>query len=83
VRLAAAEDHVLDLRRGELRHLAQDVPDAVGGQVVRSRQVERPAMGLGQGRPAAGDHDGFSQARFSSEWDDVILRPMDMEWGSS
>ena len=36
VRLGAAQDHVLDLGRVELRDLAEHVLDAVGGQVVRA-----------------------------------------------
>src|SRR5439155_221250 len=60
VRLAAAHDHVLDLFRVELRHLAEDVLDAVGGEIVGAREVERATERLGERRPRAGDDDGFS-----------------------
>ena len=62
VGLAAAEDHVFDLGRVELRHLAEHVRDAVGGQVVGPGQVERAAKRLGQRRPRAGNDDGFSHS---------------------
>ncbi len=40
VRLGAAEDNVADLGRIERRSLAQNIPDAMRGQVVRARHVE-------------------------------------------
>src|SRR5712691_4651764 len=60
VGLAAAENHVLDLRRVELWDLAEDVLDAVGGEVVRPREVERAAERLGERRAGARDDDGFT-----------------------
>ena len=43
VRLAATEDHVFDFVGVELRGLAKNVPDAMGGQVVGPRHVEGAA----------------------------------------
>ncbi len=60
MRLAAAEDHVLDYRRIELRHFAQDIGNAMTGEIIGTGHVERPAVCLRQRRAAAGDHDGFS-----------------------
>ncbi len=60
VGLGAAHDHVLDLGDVELRGLAEDVLDAVGGQVIRAGDVERPAMGLGERGAGAGDDDSLS-----------------------
>jgi len=44
VRLAAAEDHVLDFLLVELRYLAERVGDAVGRQVRGQRHVEGSAL---------------------------------------
>ena len=43
VRLSAAENHVFDFGGIELRSLAQDVLDAMGGQIFGPRHVERAA----------------------------------------
>ena len=59
VRLAAAEDDVLHLLGIELRHLAEGVLDAVGGEVGRQRHIERAALRLRERRAGAGDDDGF------------------------
>jgi hypothetical protein len=60
VRLAAAQDDVLDFLLVELRRLAEHVGDAVRCQVRRQRHVERAALRLGERRTGAGDDDSFS-----------------------
>ncbi len=50
VGLAAAEDHVFDFRGIELRRFAQDILDAMRGQVFRARHIERAAEGFGERR---------------------------------
>src|SRR5439155_20215240 len=54
------ENDVLELGRVELGHLTQDVGGAVGGQVARPGQVERPAERLRQRCPRNGDDDSLS-----------------------
>jgi hypothetical protein len=40
MRLSTTEDHVFDFSRIKLGRLAQDVLDAMRGQVIGTRQVE-------------------------------------------
>jgi hypothetical protein len=58
--LTAPQDHFFDLGSADLRRFLQHMPNAMSGKIVRSRQVERTSMRLGQRRPAASDDDGFS-----------------------
>src|SRR5439155_425567 len=60
---AAATPYIKDVL-GKLPQLdskgAEDVLEAVGGEVVGPRQVERAAERLGERRAGAGDDDGFT-----------------------
>ena len=49
----------------DCRRLAKRVGDAVRGEVVGPRHVERSAMGLGERRAAARHNDGFSHRSWS------------------
>jgi len=60
VGLGAAENDVLDLGGIEPGDLAQDVLDAMSGQIVRPGHVERPAERLGERGARAGDDDSLS-----------------------
>src|SRR4029450_9484045 len=60
--LTASQDHFFDLGSADLRRLLQHMLNAMGGKIVRPRQVERSSMRLGQRRPAARDDDGFSRS---------------------
>ena len=62
VRLAAAENHLFDFRRVELRRPGEDIADAVRGQIIGPGDVERATMRLGQRRPPARDDHGFSHS---------------------
>ena len=59
-RITAADDHVFNLGRIELRHAFEHRLDAVGDQVVRPRQVERAAERFRQRRSQTCDNDGFT-----------------------
>ena len=50
MRLAAAENHLLDLRRIERRSLPEHMTDGVRRQVVRARDIERAPVRLGKRR---------------------------------
>ena len=65
VRLAAAEDHVLDLGRVERRHLRQRRARMKWAARSSGRvMLNEPRKRLRQRRPAAGDDDGFAQNQF-------------------
>src|SRR6202040_107792 len=93
VGLGAAHDHVLDLGDVELRGLAEDVLDAVGGQVIRTGDVERPAMGLGERGGGGGDDDSLSHGgsflrgkaggsipQRCAEGTQAVVRPPTVSW---
>ena len=56
---------IFDLLGLELGRLAEDVADGVGREVVGAGHVEGTTVRLGEGRAAAGHHDGFSHGSFS------------------
>ena len=58
--ISAADDHVLDLGRADLRHPLEDRLDAVGHHVVRPRDIERTAERLGQRRPQTFNDNSFA-----------------------
>ena len=60
MRLAASKDDVLYERWIELRHFAQDIGNAMAGEIIRTGHVEGPAVCLGQRRAAARNNDGLS-----------------------
>src|SRR5580700_1195053 len=62
MRLSAAKDNVADLGRIERRGLTQHIANAMRGQVVGARDVERSAMRLGEGGAGTGDDNGFSHS---------------------
>ena len=64
VRLRAAENHVLDFGRIELRRFAQNVFDAVRGQIVRPGHIEGSAERFRKASPRAGDNDSFSHREY-------------------
>ena len=61
--ICTAEDHVFNFSRIKLRHLGQNLLNAMRREVIRPRQVKRPAKRLGQWRPRAGNDNGFSHER--------------------
>ncbi len=62
MRLAAAENHVFDLCWIELRRFAQNIFDAMRGQLIRTRDVERPAKRFSQRGTRTGNYHCFSHA---------------------
>ena len=60
VGLAAAQNHVFDFFGIELRGLAQDILDAMGGEVLGPRHVEGAAKRFGKAGARTGYYDGFS-----------------------
>ena len=58
--LAAAQDHVLDLRGVETGSLAEDMTNRVGGEIVGTRPVERSAIGLRKWCARTCNDDGFA-----------------------
>src|SRR5262245_46090370 len=67
MRIGAAKYDILDFHRVELGRLAQNVLNAMSGQVVRPRHVERAAKRFGQRCPRTGDNDGFSHDQIPLE----------------
>jgi len=66
VRLGAAEHDVFDLGRIELRSFSQNVLNAVRGQVIGTRDVERSAERFGKTSPRAGDDYGLLSYGYGS-----------------
>src|SRR6266481_1858057 len=62
MRLAAAQNDIFDLFGIELRSFAQHILNAMRGEFIRTRDVERSAKGFGECGPRAGYDNGFSHA---------------------
>src|SRR5438132_12458817 len=88
MRISTTEDDIFNFGRVKLRRLSQNILNAVCGQIVGPRQVERSAERLGQWRPRAGDHDGFSHGTSSglgiTRWQSLsILRAANTNSGNA
>jgi hypothetical protein len=66
MRIGTTENHIFDFSRVKLRRFGQDLLNAMRGQIIWPRHVERAAKRLGQRSPRAGDDDGFSHGKFST-----------------
>src|SRR4029077_365300 len=64
VRLTAPEDHLVHFLRVERGSLAQHMTDRMRREIVRARDVERPAVRFGKRRSRTGNDDGFSHGTF-------------------